>query len=47
MAFTNEDIRKSYLEDITKWCPKTKKHGVWQNSVRKSGNVPKELIRKG
>lgn len=40
MAFTDEEIKESYLDDITKWCPKNGR----VNSVIKRGNISDELI---
>lgn len=43
MAYTDEEIREAYLDDMRKFCPRTKKQGVWVNTVRKGGKVPFSL----
>jgi len=44
MAFSTEEIRDSYLKDITKWCPKKRVKRVWVDSVKKRGNISDELV---
>jgi len=45
MAYSDNEVKRAYLEDITKYCPKGRRiHGVWRNTVVKRGNITPEMV---
>lgn len=45
MAFTSKEIRDAYLQDVAKYCPRRKVRGVWQNTVRRMGNLSEDMVK--